>query len=173
MNGTYFWGVCDGPNSHQLAGWDFFVPRLAAKPQEPMVIARVDRSQQLLQNVHKIPSYLQQYWNTPKSYFANICDVDAMIYGFKYHFPFIMYTISWNNRLYKRQTNMGTSIFLCKVSDNVQLTKYDDEDVFFVTGRGAVQDGCQLACWITCSSYLVNCTLSLTHEVAYPKKTHI
>ena len=55
LNGTGSWGICNGPNSHQLAGWDFFVPWLAAKPQEPMTIARVNHSQQLLQHVYKIP----------------------------------------------------------------------------------------------------------------------
>ena len=55
LNGTGSWGVCDGPNSHQLVGSDFFVPWLAAKPQEPMTIAWVNRSQQLLQHVYKIP----------------------------------------------------------------------------------------------------------------------
>ena len=30
------------------------------------------------------------------------CHVDTMIYQFKYHFPCIMYTISWYNRPYKR-----------------------------------------------------------------------
>ena len=48
LNGTGSWGVCD-------AGWDFFVPWLAAKPQETMMIAQVNRSQQLLQPVYKIP----------------------------------------------------------------------------------------------------------------------
>ena len=49
LNGTGSWGVFDGPNSHQLVGSDFFVPWLATKPQEPMMIAWVNRSQQLLQ----------------------------------------------------------------------------------------------------------------------------
>ena len=40
LNGIGSWGVCD-------AGWDFFVLWLAAKPQEPMTIAWVNRSQQL------------------------------------------------------------------------------------------------------------------------------
>ena len=30
------------------------------------------------------------------------CHVDKMIYRFKYHFPCMMYTISWYNRPYKR-----------------------------------------------------------------------
>ena len=55
LTGTGSWGICDGPNSHQLAGWDFFVPWLTAKPQEPMAITWVNHSQQLLQHVYKIP----------------------------------------------------------------------------------------------------------------------
>ena len=42
LNGIGSWGVCD-------AGWDFFVPWLGAKPQEPMTIAWVNRSQQFHQ----------------------------------------------------------------------------------------------------------------------------
>ena len=99
LNGIGSWGVCDGPNSHQLAGRDFFVPWLAAKPQEPMTIAWVNRSQQLLQHVYKIPWYLQHYWDKPRvTLVISQCCVDTMIYRFKYHFPCIMYTISWYNR---------------------------------------------------------------------------
>ena len=55
LDGTCSWGVCNGPNSHQLAGRDCFVPWLAATPREPMAIACVNRSQQLLQHVYKFP----------------------------------------------------------------------------------------------------------------------
>ena len=48
LNGIGSWSVCD-------AGWDLFVPWLAAKPQEPMTIAWVNRSQQFIQHVYKIP----------------------------------------------------------------------------------------------------------------------
>ena len=99
LNGTCSRGVCDGPSSHQLAGWDFFVPGLAAKPQEPMAITWVNRSQQLLQHVYKIPKYLQHYLNKPwLTLVISQCHVNTMIYQFKYHFPFIMYTISWYHR---------------------------------------------------------------------------
>ena len=95
LNGTCSWGVCDGPNSHQLARWDCFLPWLAATPQEPMAIACVNRSQQLLQRVYKIPYNLQNYWNNPRvTSLISQCHVDAMIYQFKYHFPCAMYTIS-------------------------------------------------------------------------------
>ena len=50
LNGTGSRGVCRGD-----AGWDFFVPWLDAKPQLPMTIAWVNRSQQLLQHVYKTP----------------------------------------------------------------------------------------------------------------------
>ena len=94
LNDTGSLGVCDGPNSHRLAGWDFFVPWLAVKPQEPMTIAWVNRSQQLLQHVCKIPYYLQHYWNKPRvTLVISQCNVGTMIYRFKYHFPCIMYTI--------------------------------------------------------------------------------
>ena len=103
LNSTGSWGVCDGPNSHQLAGWDCFVPWLAAKPQEPMTIAWVNRSQQMLKHVYKIPKYLQHYWNKPRvTLMIYLCHVDTMIYRFKYHFPCMMYMILWYNRPYKR-----------------------------------------------------------------------
>ena len=99
LNGTGSWGVCDGPNSHQLVGSDFFVPWLAAKPQEPMTIAWVNRSQQSLQHVYKISEYLQNYRNKPRvTLVISQCHVDTKIYQFKYNFPCIMYTISWLNR---------------------------------------------------------------------------
>ena len=99
LNGTGSWCVCVGPNRHQLTGQDFFVPWLAAKPQEPMAVAWVNRSQQLLQHVYKIPLYLQHYWNKPRvTLVISPCHVYTMIYRFQYHFPCIMYTISWYNR---------------------------------------------------------------------------
>ena len=87
LNGIGSWVVCD-------AGWDFFVPWLAAKPQETMTIAWVNRSQQLLQHVYKIPSYKKHYWNKPRvTLVISQCYMDTMIYRFKYHFPCIMHTI--------------------------------------------------------------------------------
>ena len=94
LNDTGSWGVCDGPNSHQLAGWDFFVPWLAAKPQEPMTIAWVNHSQQLLQHVYKIPWYLQHYWNEPRvTLVISQCHVDTMIYRFKYQISFSLHNM--------------------------------------------------------------------------------
>ena len=91
-------GAC-GPNSHQLAGWDFFVAWLAAKPQGPMTIAWVNRSQHICNISAK---FLNIYSTAGKAtrYFGDIsvpCGYND-IYRFKYHFPCIMYTIAWYNR---------------------------------------------------------------------------
>ena len=75
LNGTCSWSVCDGPNSHQLAGWDFFVPWLAAKPQEPIAIAWVNRSQQLLQHAHPIgfgDNTNLLWWNNVNNQFCQL-----------------------------------------------------------------------------------------------------
>ena len=47
--------IAQVPGASAMQGEDFFVPWLAVKRQEPMTIAWVNRSQQLLQHVYKIP----------------------------------------------------------------------------------------------------------------------
>ena len=103
LNGTGSWGVCDGPDSHQLAGSDFFVPWLAAKSQEPMTIAWVTTAYNCCNMSTKFlnTALLEQ----ATSYFGDIRGDITVPCGYndisihKYHFPCIMYTISWYNRL--------------------------------------------------------------------------